>query len=42
MQTITVAEIRRPERQFMAWATSIANHSDCAHCNSLRFCLPDN
>lgn len=41
MQTITVDEIGRPERQFMAWAAGIADHSECARCSSRRFCMPD-
>ena len=40
MQTITVAQIGRPERRFTAWAAGVADHNGCAHCSSRRFCLP--
>ncbi len=41
MQTITVAEIGRPERRFKMWATGVADYNECAHCSSRRFCMPD-
>jgi len=41
MQTITLTEIRRPERQFAAFAPSATDPNDCAQCSSRRFCMPD-
>ncbi|MGN6667429.1 MAG: helix-turn-helix domain-containing protein [Trinickia sp.] len=41
MQTIAIAEIGRPEHHFAAWAAGVADHNDCAHCNSRQFCMPD-